>query len=99
MEVLVVIIILGLVGWFWLPKANKKLNITEDNLCIDKVEARQKQVVEYLEENQEITNDQYQKLTGISDAQATRDLDKLEEQGAIEQIGKTGSGVVYRMRK
>lgn len=41
-----------------------------------------------------ITNDIYQELTGISDATATRDLDKLEELGFLEQRGKN-RGVYY----
>lgn len=66
---------------------------------VDKSELRIKQVQDYLKEKSEITNDEYQKLTGVSDAQATRDLDKLEKQGTVEQIGKTGAGVVYRVKK
>lgn len=41
-----------------------------------------------------ITNDIYQKLTGVSDATATRDLDKLEELGLVVQKGKK-RGVYY----
>lgn len=52
----------------------------------------------YLAEHTEITNNEYQKLTGVSDATATRDLDALEQQGTIEQVGKTGAHVKYRLK-
>lgn len=43
---------------------------------------------------EKITNDIYQELTGVSDATATRDLDKLEELGLLIQRGRT-RGVYY----
>ena len=43
-----------------------------------------------------ITNDTYQKLTGVSHSTATRDLQKMEELGLIEEQGK-GRGVHYRL--
>ena len=104
-----IIIVLGLVG-FLLPLADKQpktkiLKQVQDDedgtkiVYVDKSELRQRQVQDFLKEKEEITNDEYQKLTGVSDAQATRDLDKLEEQGIVEQIGATGFGVVYRRKK
>ena len=38
-----------------------------------------------------ITNDRYQKLTGISHSTATRDLDKFVELGYLEKLGKTNT--------
>ena len=38
-----------------------------------------------------ITNDTYQKLTGVSHATATRDLEKFIEFGYLEKLGKTSS--------
>ena len=45
-----------------------------------------------------ITNDQYQELTGVSHATATRDLQKLEEFGLLEQKG-SGRGIYYQLTK
>ena len=59
---------------------------------------RKEKVLDYIQRNHEITNDEYQKLTGVSDAQATRDLDALEKEGKIVQIGETGRGVRYRLK-
>lgn len=94
-----IIIVLGLVGWFLLPLADKKPQIQEKIVYVDKSELRRKQAQDFLKGKKEVTNNEYQKLTRLSDAQATRDLDELEKQGVVEQIGKTGSGVVYRVKK
>lgn len=65
----------------------------------DPAAKRRQKVLDYMKDNGEITNDKYEELTSISDAQATRDLEKLEEEGLIEQIGETGSGVKYRLKQ
>ncbi len=44
----------------------------------------------------EITNNDVQKLLSVSDATVVRYLDELEQQGKIEQIGRTGTSVTYR---
>lgn len=93
-----IIIVLGLAGWFLLPLADKKPQIKEKIVYVDKSELRRKQVIDFLKEKKEITNDEYQKLTGVSDAQATRDLDALEKEGKIEQIGTTGKYVKYHLK-
>ena len=62
-------------------------------------EDRKDGAVTWMEQNGEITNDKYQELYKVSDAQATRDLDDLEKQGKVEQIGATSSGVTYKLRK
>ncbi len=64
----------------------------------DPIAKRQRLVMDYLKKNREITNDEYQELTKVSDAQATRDLDELEKQGIVEQIGDTGKYVKYRLK-
>lgn len=56
---------------------------------------RKEKALEYLMKNKKITNDIYQEITGISDSTATEDLDKLEKEGIIKQVGETGKGVYY----
>ncbi|MEA1909583.1 MAG: hypothetical protein U9M89_00945 [Patescibacteria group bacterium] len=75
-----------------------KQPIIEKTVVMDNAEYRAAKALEYLKVNGEITNSRYQELTGISEAQATRDLDDLEKQGKVEQIGETGSGVTYRLK-
>ena len=55
---------------------------------------RQK-ILALLETSQKITNDDVEKLLKVSDATATRYLDKLEQAGHIKQNGKTGRNVFY----
>jgi len=42
-----------------------------------------------------ITNNDVEKMLGVSDATATRYLDELEEEGKVRQVGKTGRHVYY----
>ena len=51
-----------------------------------------------LQTSTEITNKGYRELTGVSEATATRDMDELEKQGVVEQVGKTGKYVKYRLK-
>jgi Fic family protein len=46
--------------------------------------------------NHEATNNEIEELLEVSDATATRYLDELEEEGLIEQVGKTGHAVYYK---
>lgn len=46
-------------------------------------------------EERKISNDDIQKLLGVSDATATRYLDALEKEGLIRQVGGEGRGVYY----
>lgn len=64
----------------------------------DKPEVRKERAVKWMQSYGEITNDKYQELYGVSDAQATRDLDDLEKQGKIEQIGERGRFVTYKLK-
>ena len=55
-------------------------------------------VAEMFNFGREITNDDIEKALGVSDATATRYLDKLEEDGKIVQIGKEGRFVKYHLK-
>ncbi len=59
-----------------------------------KAEAKDK-ILKLFSAKTEITNDDVQKLLGVSDATATNYLDELEQEGIITQIGKEGRGVKY----
>ncbi len=57
---------------------------------------RQIQVVDYLRNNAQITNREFQKLTQLSARQALRELKELVSMGLIEKEGK-GRSVHYRL--
>jgi hypothetical protein len=48
---------------------------------------------------EKITNNDIEKLLGVSDATAERYLDELEKQGRIRQIGAKGGYVYYKVAK
>ena len=52
-------------------------------------------VLEFLASHGQLTNDDVQKLLGVSDATATRYLEELEKEGRIRQGGREGRGVYY----
>lgn len=56
---------------------------------------RNEKILGLLEEKSAITNDDIQKLLGVSDATATRYFDALEKEGKVKQVGKTGRHVSY----
>ena len=55
-------------------------------------------LMEIFSSGQSVTNDVVEMLLGVSDATATRYLDRLEKEGLIRQIGDTGSGVRYEKK-
>ena len=60
---------------------------------------RQKKVIDYLKIKREITNREYQQLTGAINQTALRDLRNLVAFGLVEKIGKTGRSTRYRLKK
>ena len=55
-------------------------------------------LMEIFSNGQDVTNDVVQMLLGVSDATATRYLDRLEKDGKIVQIGKEGRFLKYRLK-
>lgn len=54
-----------------------------------------KKLMEYFEKNDRVTNDDVEKLLGVSNTTAYRYLEDLEQCGNIRQVGRTGAGVYY----
>ena len=55
-------------------------------------------LMEIFNSRQEVTNDVVEMLLGVSDATATRYLDRLEKEDKIIQIGREGRFVKYRLK-
>lgn len=53
--------------------------------------------LEYIDKNNKITNNEYEKLNRVSDATASRDLSKLVKMGVIQKIG-SGKNIYYKIR-
>ena len=52
-------------------------------------------ILEFLQTNGKITNDEAEKMLGVSNNTAERYLDELEKEGLIIQHGTTGRAVFY----
>ena len=86
-------IIVGGVG-VWVFRKRKPLDFARGEQTRQKRENLQK-VLELFISRDKLTNDDIQKLLGVSDATATRYLEELEKEGRIRQAGRTGRGVYY----
>src|SRR3989344_4312357 len=51
---------------------------------------------EHVAAKETVTNDEVERLLGVSDATATRYLEELEQEGLLRQVGAEGSGVHYK---
>ena len=56
-------------------------------------------ILEFLEENERMTNNDVEKLLSVSDATATRYFNELEKERKVRQIGITGHAVYYVLLK
>ena len=54
---------------------------------------------EHIMGKREITNEDVERLLGVSDATAERYLQELEVQGLLEQVNKSGPYVKYLVKK
>ena len=61
-----------------------------------KKKENKEKILEFLQSNEKITNNDVEKLLGVSDATATRYLNELEKEQKIKQIGTVVHAVYYR---
>ena len=61
-------------------------------------QGNKEKILQELQNKNKITNNDIEKLLNVSDATATRYLNELEKENKIEQIGKTGRSVYYRLK-
>jgi predicted HTH transcriptional regulator len=78
--------IAGIALGYWLGKRARQADPRHDK------------VMALFKGREEIYNDLVESSLDVSDATAERLLSELEESGDIVQVGKTGSGVVYRKK-
>lgn len=94
----IVVLVLAVIILLFLPWSKEKA-VKEKIVLLDKKKFRERKVRDFLKKHGKITNEQYRKLVGVSQSQATRDLDELEKKGLIKQVGKSGPTVKYRLKK
>lgn len=76
----------------------KKKVVYQSRQQKEKQENKEK-ILELFNKETKITNNDIEKLLNVSDATATRYLNELEKENKIEQIGKTGRSVYYRLKQ
>jgi len=60
---------------------------------------RQIQAVMYVKEKGKITNQEFQRVLGVSKRTATNDLENLVQKDVLEKVGTRGKGTFYKMKK
>ena len=83
----VIVLLVGFAVGYWMGR--------EAAATVDK---RRQKILALFDGKEEITNDDVQRALRVSDATATRALDRLQKSGDVRQVGQTGAGVVYRKR-
>jgi len=75
-------------------KSQNKVDSMIEEQEHEKLERKQR-IVEFLVDKDNITNDDVQKLLGVSDATAERYLNELEKEGKLKQMGGEQKDTYY----
>ena len=95
MNYLIIIIAFGLGAWFGMYLSKKRGSGGFVALQSKKKLENKSKILDFLKENEKVTNNDVEKLTGVSNATAERYLDELEKEGKLQQLGKIGPSVFY----
>lgn len=57
-----------------------------------------KKLLSFLKERRTVTNKEIQEFLGVSARTVVNYMDELEEEGVVEQVGKTGKYTHYRLK-
>ena len=61
-------------------------------------ETRKQKALAMIQERDGVSNSEIRKALGVSSRTAVRYLDELEKEGKVEQVGKIGHTVTYRLK-
>jgi predicted HTH transcriptional regulator len=61
-------------------------------------EGRKQTTLAMIQEKDAVSNSEIRKALGVSSRTAVRYLDELEAEGKIEQVGRVGHAVTYRLK-
>jgi len=109
-NIILILVIIALGGWVWNLKKRvaqvemeKETALAETGVAgINEKRTREKnerkeKILGFLKTNGKATNNEIEKLLGVSDASVTSYLDELEKEAKVRQIGQAGSGVYYEL--
>lgn len=94
----IIFIVIGIaVGYYFVARGRVKLR------GIVKVQSKEKEenikrLKGHISNKKKITNNEVERFLGVSDATATRYLEELEREGSLEQIGREGRNVYYKVK-
>ncbi|MDD5291230.1 MAG: hypothetical protein PHZ04_03915 [Patescibacteria group bacterium] len=77
----------------------RQLRVAANAKRLKKVEENEKKILDYALANNRVDNKAARELTGLSDDRARFYLNKLEKQGKLTQMGKTGPKIFYMLVK
>lgn len=60
-------------------------------------EKRKRMLLKHLKSHRKLTNDEAQRLLGVSDTTVVTYFDELEKEGSVTQVGDLGRGVYYEL--
>lgn len=98
MSYLITILILLIIILILLELRKVKRAVVYQSARRKEVEKKKQRILELFKDKNKITNNDVEKMLGVSDASATNYLQELEDEGKIKQIGKTGRSVYYLPR-
>lgn len=90
--VLFIVAFVGIALGMYIARRNGNGLIAEQSA--KKTENKQK-ILAFVQEYEQIKNDDVEKLAGVSNATAERYLSELEKEGKLTQHGKIGQSVFY----
>lgn len=93
--ILIIVGIVGLIIGSYFGSKKKKCLIFGQS---KKKQENKEKILEFLRENEKITNNDVEKLCGVLHATAKRYLDELEKSGKLTQHGKIGQNVFYVLK-
>lgn len=91
--ILIVVAVAGIAIGMYLARRKANTGFIAEQTA-KKTENKQK-ILAFVQEHEQIKNDDVEKLAGVSNATAERYLSELEKEGKLTQHGKIGQGVFY----
>ncbi|MFC1730654.1 winged helix-turn-helix domain-containing protein [candidate division KSB1 bacterium] len=97
--ILIIIGVVGILLGFTLGRAGSHRHISSfvNKERYPLKDRRKRMLLKHLGDRERLTNDEAQKLLGVSDSTITTYFDELEEEGEVVQVGETGRGVYYTL--
>jgi len=92
--ILIIVAVMGIIIGSYFGSQKKQSLIFGQ---MERKRENKEKILEFLQENEKITNNDVEKLVNVSDSTAERYLNELEKEGKIKQIGAIGQGVFYRL--